>query len=396
VAADIGIGAERFGTRFLLFPQTPTLAGYGEAERVWVSSPVGTIGPGPADDRMYVVDPIEKPAYYDFPYMPPFLGAVNPPVEPGPSGHFDHLSPGSREFVCAHLFGSLRRVLDIWESYLGRPVEWFFRDGYDRLELVPMIDWHNAQSGYGYMEFGFMRTEEGANIPHALNFDVIAHEVGHTIMFSEMGVPEPEERTREFYGFHEAAADLTALISSMHFDSVTDRLLRRTHGNLYVLNEINRIAEISDHLQIRIASNSRKMSEVTNEVHDLSRPFTGAVFDILVDIYLDKLSERGLIDDDLADRIRSHGAEPVDPDGIQAAFEEAYRNRHFSFKAALQEARDLVGQMLARIWTTTPAGGLSYRQAAEALLRADLALERGRHERAIVESFLWREIQIVE
>ncbi|MGH6931640.1 MAG: hypothetical protein ACREEE_04320 [Dongiaceae bacterium] len=389
---DASVSADELGTRFLLFPQAPSLSGYGEPERVWVSPPAGTIGPGPSDDRMYVVDPIEKPDHYEYPYMPPFHGAANPPVEPGPSGHFDHLEPASRAFACAHLYGSLCRVLDIWESYLGRRIEWFFKDGYERLELVPMLDWHNAQSGYGYMEFGFMRTEAGDMVPHALNFDVIAHEMGHTIMFSEMGVPAPEGRNSQFHGFHEACADLTALISALHFDSVSDRLLRGTHGNLYTLNEINRIAEISDHKQIRIAGNSRTMSEVTDEVHDLSRPFTGAVFDILVDIYLDQLRERGLIDDPVA--LAAHGVEAGEgvADRIQAAFDEAYRTRHFAFKSALFSARDLVGRRLAHVWTVLSPDDLSYADAATAFLDADRKLGQGRYERAIVESFAWREI----
>src|SRR5262249_56480030 len=113
--------------------------------------------------------------------------------------------------------------------------------------------------------------------------------------------PAVESRSRHFYGFHEACADLTALLSALHFDTVTDRLLRATHGNLYTLNEINRIAELSDHKQIRIAANSSKLSEVSeSEVHELSRPFTGAVFDIMVDICLQLLRDRGLVDDALA------------------------------------------------------------------------------------------------
>lgn len=389
---EAAIDSDKQGTRFLLFPQAPTLTGYGEPERVWVSPPPGTIGPGPSDDRMYVVDPIEKPEHYEYPYMPPFLGSTNPPVEPGPGGHFDHFDPTSRGFACAHLYGSLCRVLDIWESYLGRRTEWFFKDDYERLELVPLIDWHNAQSGYGYMEFGFMRTEAGDMLPHALNFDVIAHEMGHTIMFSEMGVPPLENRSGQFYGFHESCADLTALISALHFDSVSDRLLRATHGNLYTLNEINRIAEISDHKQIRVAGNSRRLSEVTDEVHDLSRPFTGAVFDVLVDIYLDQLRERGLIDDSIA--LAAYGAEAGGglAERIQAAFDAAYTNRHFAFKAALANARDLVGARLAHIWTALPPDDLSYADAALAFLVADRRLGQGRYERAITESFAWREI----
>ena len=388
-AADV----RRLGTKFLLFPQAPYLSGYSDPERVWVSPPAGTVGPGPSDDRMYVIDAIDKPEPYEYPYLPPFLGATRMPVEPGPDGHFDHLDPKGRGFASAHLYGSLRRILDIWESYCGRRIEWFFQEDYAHLELIPLIDWHNAQSGYGYMEFGYMRAEDGRVLPHALNFDVIAHEMGHTIMFSEMGIPALESRTRHFYGFHEACADLTALLSALHFDTVTDRLLRATRGNLYTLNETNRIAELSDHKQIRIAANSSKLSEVSeDEVHELSRPFTGAVFDIMVDIYLQLLRDRGLIDDRLATASYGEEAGGWAAQRVQSAFDEAYRNRHYAFKSALFEARDAVGERLSHLWQTLSPDDLSYAGAAQAFLEADARIGEGRYARAIVESFVWREI----
>src|SRR3954468_11989407 len=144
-----------FGTRVRLFPQAPFLPGFGEPEVVWLSPPAGTVLPGPADDRLYVVDAVDKPEPYEFPYLPPYLGAANPPVAPGPEGHFDHLAPESRAFLSVHAYGTVRRVLDIFESYFGRRLPWWFGDDYARLELIPLLDWNNAQSGYGYMELGY-------------------------------------------------------------------------------------------------------------------------------------------------------------------------------------------------------------------------------------------------
>lgn len=381
------------GTKFLLFPQSPFLTGYGDPERVWVSPPAGSVLAGPADDRMYVIDPVDKPAPYDYPYMPPFHGDLHPPVPPDAGGNFDYLPPGTRAFAAAHLYGSVRRVLDIWESYFGQHVEWYFRDGFTQLELIPIIEgWDNAQSGYGYMEFGHARSETGQPMLHALNFDVVSHEMGHTILFSTMGIPPPDRRSAEFYGFHEACADLTALISMLHFDSVADRLLRSTHGNLYLLNELNRIAELSDNRQIRLASNGRRMSEVTDEVHDLSRPLTGAIFDILVELFLDLLRERGLIGRATASACRRDVEGNRALDQIAGAFNEAYRNRHFAFKALLFEARDIVGQLLATLWRELPPADLRYGKACATLLQADRAVSAGRCRRAIIDSFAWREI----
>src|SRR5688572_2619439 len=70
------------GTRFRLYPQPPILQSIGAPEIVWVSQPPGSIGPGPSDDRMYVIDAVGKDEHYAFPYLPPYRGARNPPVRP--------------------------------------------------------------------------------------------------------------------------------------------------------------------------------------------------------------------------------------------------------------------------------------------------------------------------
>ena len=76
-----------------------------------------------------------------------------------------------------------------------------------------------------------------------------------------------------------------------------------------------------------MASNSVKMSAFAagwTDEHLLSQPLTGAVFDILVDIFQENLVERGVISReiaDLADRVE-HNPEfqPV----IQAAFDRVF------------------------------------------------------------------------
>ena len=74
----------REGTRFRLFPQAPyRTATPRPPETVWLSPRAGSIGPGPQDDRMYVVDPIGKTQHYGIapfphwaalPYLPPWDG----------------------------------------------------------------------------------------------------------------------------------------------------------------------------------------------------------------------------------------------------------------------------------------------------------------------------------
>lgn len=383
------------GTKFRLFPQPRFLEPFREPETVWVSPRAGSVGPGPADDRMYVVDPVHKERPYQYPYLPPFDLAVHPPVAPDPFGHFDYLDPDSREFRVAHMYGTVRRVLDIWEGYFDRTIEWHFRERFERLELIPSLDWDNAHSGYGYIEAGHVVSDEGHDVPFSMNFDILAHELGHSIIFSQIGFPDGGGDISEFLGFHESASDLIALISVLHFDSVVDHLLVVSRGNLYTLNELNRIGELSETEQIRIANNLTKMSHFLGgwtNVHDVAQPLTGGIFDILVDVFELLLLERGLISEQLWSLAEKVPEEPVDAAEIQLLFDEAYRGRHDAFKEVLLETRDYMGAALATAWRHLSRNDLTFARVGDALLAADRELTGGKYWESIFENLLWREI----
>jgi hypothetical protein len=322
--------------------------------------------------------------------MPPFVGDVYPPAVAGPDGHFDHLDPASRQFIAAHAFACVARVLDIWESYLGHPVVWYFAETYERLEIIPCLDWDNAQSGYGFLELGLDTATDGRTYPFALNFDVVAHEVGHAILFSLFGTPTTSIDQGDFAPFHESNADLVSLLSFLYFDSGLDRLLRHCDGNLLVLNELNRIAELTGDRQIRVASNARRLSEVSDEIHDRSRPFTGAVFDTIVDSYQTRLVEQGLADERLL-RIDIRELDAASLARISDLTTRAFRARPFLFKSALTAARDDVATALALAWPRLDADNLTFGNAAMELTGAC-----DQHAPALVakleENFRWREI----
>jgi hypothetical protein len=381
----------RLGTRFLVFPQPPFIPGYERPETIWISTPPDRIGPGPADRRMYVIDPLVDKQPYQFPYLPPYAGALRPPAEAGPDGHFDNIPIGTPEFEAAHAYACVRRVLDICESYLGREIPWFFGPTYDRLEIVPRLRWDNAQSGYGFLEMGEDEAR-GEPQPFALSFDALAHEIGHLIIFGVMGAPRIDP-PHEYFAYHESVADFIALIGLLHFDTALDLLLRRTRGNLLIANELDRFAELSDEKQVRLFSHSLRMSDVSAEVHDLSRPFAGALFDMLVEIYQVLLFERGLSDLDPRDfrDLRSELSEEELEEQLSASL-GANDSRHFALKSALEEARDLVGEILVRSWEELEPETLDFRWAAEAMI---MAAESGRANRfagSVIDNFAWREI----
>jgi hypothetical protein len=395
------------GTRFRLFPQPWFPGSDRESEIVWVAAPPGSIGPGPSDARMYVVEPLGPKLPYGlnigpfgsaYIHLPPWVGPVAAPAMPDRDGHFDHLIPGTPGFEAAHAFGCAHFVLDAWDAYLERPSLWHFAPHYDRLEIALLPHLANATAGYGFVELGALGPGDGGPALFSLSFDVIAHELGHLFMYREIGLPDLAGVEDEFFGFHESAADLVALVSVLHLDSVVDRLLTTTRGNLYALNELNRFGELSDNDQIRLAGNGLKLSDFAagwNDEHDLSLPFTGAMFDVLVDVFQQALLARGLITQDVAGLADAIEHRPEYEPLIQALFDQLYDRGQEGFRDALLEARDHLGHLLAQTWRRLLPARLTYASAAATLLEVDRDLTGGAYQQVILDCVHWREIGAV-
>ena len=381
------------GTRFLVFPQPPYVTGYEKPEVVWLAASAGGILAGPSDKYMYVADPVEPKRPYAYPALPPYAGGLRPPAEPGPDGHFDHILPGSPAFLSAHSYACARRVLDICEGYLRREIRWFFEPTLGRLEIIPhIVDWDNAQSGFGFLELG--EGEPGkATSCFGLNFDSIAHEMGHLVLLSELGLLEGDGSRTDFFAYHEAIADFISLLGLLHFDTAIDRILRRTGGDLLIHNELDRFAELSDEKQIRSFNNSLRSSDVSDEVHDRSKPFAAALFDCLVEVYQTILFERGL--SDLDPRRFSNLRRQMPPNLLETSLDRSraeYEPRHLASKSALQEARDIVGECVMRSWTHLEPDLVTFEAAAAAFLQE---ADRGRarpYAGQFEECMKWREI----
>ena len=58
------------------------------------------------------------------------------------------------------------------------------------LELIPHLDWDNAQSGYGFIETGFGFDEDYGEHPFCLNFDILSHELGHSFILPRRHSPD--------------------------------------------------------------------------------------------------------------------------------------------------------------------------------------------------------------
>lgn len=346
--------------RVCIYPQSP-LGGPARLETVALSLRVGEVGPGPQDARIYTIDAPTKPPYGrpspnatgPRPAAPPWRGPVGPDAVPGPDGQLDRLRPADPGFRLAHLYGCVRFALDVWEGYLGRPIPWHFARDRARLELVALRGWQNAHMGYGFLEVGAFGLPDGTLSDYCLNFDVVAHEVGHAMMMSFAGQFAPDNVTGDYEALHEASADWAAMIASLHLPAVTDELLETTRGDLDATNRLNRFAELSPTRQIRRANNPRTMWDFArgwDSEHDLALPLTAAFFDAFVAVYKAILLRHGAIPPVLDDIAEMAEREPAWRGRTRAGFARAYARHPARFHDALAEARDVAATMLVAIW----------------------------------------------
>ena len=220
---------------------------------------------------------------------------------------------------------------------------------------------------------------------------------------STIQLPPPAGQvSAEYLAFHESAADCVAMLACLDFDSVVDRLLQRTRGNIYLPNELNRIGELSETEQLRLASQSVKLEDIPDlktpvealgypQRHEMSLPLTGAAFDILAEVFQRLLVEDGLISRELDEHSRQEA--DADESAVQAAFDEAYAGQHEAFKGALLDARDYLGNCLATAWRSL-SWDVTYEGVAAAMLAADRQVARGAGREVIIESLAWRGITV--
>ena len=190
------------GTRFRLYPSYAE--GFAEPEVVELSLPAGTVRAGPSDHSMCVVNPVRKDAPLRSTALCPALSWSGLCPGAAGTGRTFRSYPGGDGTVSRR--ASLRhRPLD--PRHLGTlsapPRRLAGRRCPPRLELIPLVRWPNAQSGPGFLETGLKPNRMDQPQPFCLNYDVMAHETGHPILFSQIGVPEIDQISVPFLAFHE-------------------------------------------------------------------------------------------------------------------------------------------------------------------------------------------------
>ena len=195
--------------------------------RAQIPVPADRLAAGPRNHRLHVVD-IAVGALDAGP--PVVLHEEDDPwtyVDPwGDTSITDDELSNDPKFRAQNLFAVASHTLALFERHLGRRIPW--RSGFPHLYLVPdALLAGNARYSAEHSAVLFGHLPAVGKLPAlhtSLSYDVIAHEMTHAILdglrprYIEPGLPDQ-------LAFHEALADLVALLSVFGLPGVAEQVL---------------------------------------------------------------------------------------------------------------------------------------------------------------------------
>ena len=216
----------------------------------------------------------------------------------------------------ANTFVTITNTLKMMDRYSVKPLKKWA--GTNELIVLPMAGTDfNAFYNRKSMQF-FYAYDPVAKAPifTAESADIVAHELGHAILDSF----RPETwgvASLEVWSFHEAFADLTALLSIMQHEEILRYVIAETNSNFMSQSVITRLAESMGRAiynitggrggrpknYLRTTINNFKYvnpgnlpkeaphNKLAAECHSFGRVFLGAFYDILVMMYEDNMKK---------------------------------------------------------------------------------------------------------
>ena len=222
-----------------------------------------------------------------------------PPVSPNAMGDYI-TTPGTDAFDAIHTFAVVHQTLTMYQRALNGPLPWQWNTGgnTDPLQVFPHGLPNTINAFYSRtqkaLKFGdFIKPGEPPTSPRIFtcrSFDIVSHEAGHAVLDglkpSWILIGNPPQTG----GLHESFGDLTAIFLALSQLDQVDAIIAQTKADLHDKTFLADLAEqfglaLGKPNGLRNADNDFKLSEVGTEVHAISQVFTGAIYDILADIF---------------------------------------------------------------------------------------------------------------
>jgi hypothetical protein len=268
-----------FGARVLMWKQDPSVDEIG-TRKVFLP---GVVLAGPRDARIMLGD------------------ASVPPVEPNAFGDFVTM-PDTPQFDAVHTFAVVRQTLTMYQRALsfagaGMPLPWQWNSSVDTAPLqihpygLPNVMNAFYSRSQTCLKFGdFVPSGATARIYTCRSFDIVSHETGHAVLDGLKPAWLLADNPPQTGGLHEAFGDLTAIFLALSQLDQCDAVVAQTKARLHDKTFLADIAEqfglaLGSTTGLRNADNDLTLSEAGTEVHAISQVFTGAVYDILADVF---------------------------------------------------------------------------------------------------------------
>ena len=283
--------ADLLGTRVLIYKQDPAVSEIG----VRKSFLPGVFLSGPSDARVRNGSP------------------GIPPVEPNAFGDFIQV-PDTDAFDAVHTYAVVRQTLRMYQRALAvggsaAPLPWQWNSGTNTepLNVFPhgLPDVINAfySRNQQALKFGhFIKRGTTTRVFTCRSFDIVAHETGHAILdgLKPNWIVSSGPQTG---GLHESFGDISAIFVALSQLDQVEAVIAQTKANLHDKTFLADMAEefglaLGRPNGLRNADNDLKLSETGTEVHAISQVFTGAIYDILADLF--SLERQTAVKDDAA------------------------------------------------------------------------------------------------
>jgi hypothetical protein len=224
-----------------------------------------------------------------------------PPVEPNAFGDFVTM-PDTPQFDAVHTFAVVRQTLTMYQRALSTagsamPLPWQWNSSVD---TSPLQVWPyglpNVMNAYysrsqACLKFGdFVPAGETARVYTCRSFDIVSHETGHAVLDGLKPQWLLADNPPQTGGLHESFGDLTAIFLALSQLDQCEAVIAQTKAHLHDKTFLADIAEqfglaLGSTTGLRNADNDLTLSEAGTEVHAISQVFTGAVYDILADVF---------------------------------------------------------------------------------------------------------------
>ncbi|MGX4641571.1 hypothetical protein [Massilia sp. SYSU DXS3249] len=281
-----------FGARVLMWKQDPSVLEMGTRKAFLP----GIVLAGPRDARISSgapgISPVEPNAFGDFVTM-----------------------PDTPQFDAVHTFAVVRQTLTMYQRSLSSagaemPLPWQWNSSIDTapLQIFP-YGLPNVMNAFysrtqNCLKFGdFVPSGQSERVFTCRSFDIVAHETGHAVLDGLKPHWLLADAPPQTGGMHEAFGDLTAIFLALSQLDQCEAVVAQTKARLHDKTFLADIAEqfglaLGGTTGLRNADNDLTLSQAGTQVHAISQVFTGAVYDILADIFA--LERNPAFEDDAA------------------------------------------------------------------------------------------------